>query len=275
MLILIQKKEKTLFWNSFEKKFKLMINSVHGKTIENLRKRINVILVNNARDYKKYVSKPSFVSQKLFSKDLVVMHKIKPVWTLDKPIYVGFSVLDLSKIFIYDYHYNYSKRKFDAKLLFTDTDSLTYEIKTEDIYEDFYKDKDLFDFSNYPEGSKFYDPSNMNEIGKMKDESEGKINIEFVGLKSKMYSLIDIDGEEKKKEKGVNSVVFKNIKHKEYLDFLLNSKIMRHKMKRIQSRLHKIGTYDVCKTSLSCVDAKRYILDDGINTLAYFHKETF
>ena len=148
MLILIQKKEKTLFWNSFEKKFKLMINSVHGKTIENLRKRINVILVNNARDYKKYVSKPSFVSQKLFSKDLVVMHKIKPVWTLDKPIYVGFSVLDLSKIFIYDYHYNYSKRKFDAKLLFTDTDSLTYEIKTEDIYEDFYKDKDLFDFSN-------------------------------------------------------------------------------------------------------------------------------
>ena len=115
----------------------------------------------------------------------------------------------------------------------------------------------------------------MNEIGKMKDESEGKINIEFVGLKSKMYSLIDIDGEENKKGTGVNSVVFKNIKHKEYLDFLLNSKIMRHKMKRIQSRLHKICTYDVCKSSLSCVDAKRYILDDGINTLAYFHKETF
>ena len=141
-------------------------------------------------------------------------------------------------------------------MLFTDTDSLTYEIKTEDIYEDFYKDKDLFDFSNYPEGSKFYDPSNMNEIGKMKDESEGKINIEFVGLKSKMYSLIDIDGEENKKEKGVNSVVFKNIKHKEYLDFLLNSKIMRHKLKRIQSRLHKIGTYDVCKTSLPALMLK-------------------
>ena len=101
---------------------------------------------------------------------------------------------------MYDYHYNYIKRKFDAKLLFTDIDSLTYEIKTEDACEDFYEDKDLCDFSNYPKDSKFYDPSNMNEIGKMKDESEGK-NIEFVGLKSKMYSLKSVDGKEKKQEK--------------------------------------------------------------------------
>ena len=105
--------------------------------MENLWKRINVRLVNNAKDYKKYVSKPSFISRKIFSKDLVAIHKIKPDLTLDKPIYVGFRVLDLSRIFICDYHYNYIKRKFDATLLFKITDSLTYEIKTEDIYEIF------------------------------------------------------------------------------------------------------------------------------------------
>ena len=200
--------------NNFEKQFfKQMINSVYSKTMENLRKRINVRLVNNARNYKKYVSKPSFVSQKIFSKDLVAIHEIKPVLTLDKPIYIGFSILDLSKLFRYDYHYNYIKRKFDAKLLFTDTDSLTYEIKAEDIFGIFDKDKDLFDFSNYPKDSKFYDLSNMNEIGKMKDESKGKINIEFIGLKSKMYYLIDVDGKENKRGKGVNSVVVENTKH--------------------------------------------------------------
>ena len=104
-------------------------------------------MVNNAKDYKKYVSKASFVSQKVVSKDLVAIHEIKLVLTLDKPIYVGFSILDLSKIFMYDYHYNYVKRKFDANLLFTDTDSLTYEVKTGDTFEEFCKDKNLYDFS--------------------------------------------------------------------------------------------------------------------------------
>ena len=98
---------------------------------------------------------------------------------------------------MYDFHYNYIKIKFDAKLLFTETGSLAYKIKKGDVYEDFYEDKYLFDFSNYRKDSKFYDPSSMNEIGKMKDESEGK-NIEFVGLKSKMYSLKSVDGKEKK-----------------------------------------------------------------------------
>ena len=169
-----------------------MINSLYGETMENLRKRINVRLDNNAKDYKKHVRKPSFVSQNVFSKDLVAIHEIEPVLTLDKPIFVGSSILDLSKLFMYDYHYNYIKRKFDAKLLFTYTDSLTYEIKTEYIYEDFFRNKHLFDFSNYPKDSKFHDMINNDVIGKIKDKSEGKIIIEFVGLKSKMYSLIDM-----------------------------------------------------------------------------------
>ena len=105
---------------------------------------------------------------------------------------------------MYEFHYKYIKSKFDANLLFTDTDSLIYEIKTEDVYEDFYEDKNLFDFSNYSLNLQFFDPTNKKVIGKVKDEFKGKIISEFVGLKSKMYSLIAVDAEEVKKAKGVN-----------------------------------------------------------------------
>ena len=94
---------------------------------------------------------------------------------------------------MYEFHYKYIKSKFDANLLFTDTDSLLYEIKTEDVYEDFYKDKNLFHFSDYPLNSKFHDPNNKKVMGKMKDEPKGKIITEFVRLTSKMYSLIAVD----------------------------------------------------------------------------------
>ena len=109
--------------------------------------------------------------------------------------------MDLSKLLKYEFHYKYIKNKFDVKLLLTDTDSLVYEIKTEDVYESFYEDKNLFDFSDYPLNSKFFDPVNNKVIGKMKDEFKGKIISEFVGVKSKMYSLIAVDDEEVKKAK--------------------------------------------------------------------------
>ena len=103
----------------------------------------------------------------------------------------------------------------------------------------------------------------------MKDEFKGKIISEFVGLKSKMYSITSVDNEDVTKTKGVN----KNLRHKEFVNVLSNRKIIRHNMKRIQSKLHRIGTYDVCKISLSCFDDKRYVLDDSVNTLAYFYKD--
>ena len=106
-----------------------MFNSVYGKAMENLKKRINIRLVNNTKDYKKYVSKPSFVSQNIFSENFVAIPEIKSVLTLDKPIYVGFNILDLSKYFMYDFHFKYTKTKHEAELLFTDTDSLVCEIK--------------------------------------------------------------------------------------------------------------------------------------------------
>ena len=134
--------------------FKMMNNSGFGKTMENLRKRITVRLINNAKNYVRCITKPSFVSQKIFSKNFVAIPEIKPVLTFNKPIYVGFSILDLSKLLMYEFHYKYIKNKFDAKLLFTDTDSLVYEIKTEDIYEAFYGDKNLFNFRDYRLDSK-------------------------------------------------------------------------------------------------------------------------
>ena len=143
--------------------------------MENLQKRINAELINNAKDYIRCVSRPNFISQKVFSKNFVAVHKIKPVLILNKPIYVGFSIPDLNKTLMYEFHYKYIKSKFDAKLMFTDTDSLVYEIKTEDVYEDVYEDKNLFDFSDCPLNSKFFDPVNKKVIGKMKDEFKEKI----------------------------------------------------------------------------------------------------
>ena len=130
-------KKRTNAAHSFEKDFfKLMINSVYGKTMENLRKGINVRLVNNEKDFLKCTSRPTHkITHKIFGKNYVAIHEIKPVLTLNKPIYVGFTVLELSKWLMYDLHYNFFKKHFDAELLFTDTDSLTCEIKSEDVYE--------------------------------------------------------------------------------------------------------------------------------------------
>ena len=124
----------------------ILLNSVYGKTMANLRKRINVRLINNEKDFLKYTSRPTYITHKIFGKDYAAIHEIKPVLILNKPICIGFTVLDLSKWKMYDFHYNFIKK--NAKLLFTYTDSLTSEIKSKDVYEGFFKWKDLFDFSN-------------------------------------------------------------------------------------------------------------------------------
>ena len=115
--------------------FKLMINSVCGKTMENLRKRINVRLVNKAESFLKHTRQPTYITHQIFGKDYAAIHEIKPVLILNKPIHVGFTVLHLSKWKMYDFHYNFIKKNFDAELLFTDADNLTYEIKSENVYE--------------------------------------------------------------------------------------------------------------------------------------------
>ena len=216
--------------------------------------------------YQRCVNKPNFISQEIF----VAVHWSKTVLTLNKPIYGGFCILEQSKLLMYQFHYNYVLKTFDnVKLLFTDTDSLVYEIKGGNVYYQCFKDKHLFDFSGYRKDSVYYDDSNKIVLGKMKDELGGVKIDEFAGLKSKMYSSISCDGKKANKVKGVNLT----LRHKEYVDVLFNKKVVTHKMKRIQSNLHKIGSYDINKISLSCFDDERYVLDDGINTLAYFHKD--
>jgi len=146
---------------------------------------------------------------------------------------------------MYDFHYNYIKQKYKtkAKLLFTDTDSLTYEIRTKDVYMDFWKNKDKFDNSDYQENSKFYDKTNKKVIRKFKDEAAGQIITEFVGLRSKMYSYIKENGENGKTAKGIKKIVIKkNINHADYKNTLFNNQQMYHKMKTIRSNCHQLGS---------------------------------
>ena len=144
----------------------------------------------------------------------------KRILTLNKPIYIGFCILELSKFLMYQFHYDYVLKTFDnVKLLFTDPDSLLYEIKDGNVYEQCFKDKELFDFSGFSKDSIYFDDSNKKKLGKMKDEFSGNKTNEVVGLKIKMYSLISNDWE-MNKSKGVNFLV----KHREYPDVLHKKK---------------------------------------------------
>ena len=261
--------------NAFEKDFfKLMNNSVFGKTMENIRKRVDVRLVTDGKKLLKYASKPTYVSSKIFNENLVAVHKIKETLTLNRPAYVGMCILDLSKTLMYDFHYNYIKNKYGekAKLLFTDTDSLTYEIEAEDVYQDFWDDKNKFDNSDYPESSPYFNTTNKKVIGKFKDEAAGVPICEFVGLKSKMYSYIKDDYKGGKTAKGIKkNVIKKDITHDNYKQTLFNHQQMYHKMKTIRSESHQLGSYEINKVSLSCFDDKRYIHEDGKTSYAYGH----
>ena len=263
--------------NSFEKDFfKLMNNSVFGKTMENIRKRVDVRLVTSKEKLLKLASKPTYVSSKIFNENLVAVHKIKETLTMNRPSYIGMCILDLSKTLMYDFHYNYIKHKYGnkAKLLFTDTDSLTYEIETTDAYLDFWNDKDKFDNSDYPENSPYFNKTNKKVIGKFKDESAGIPITEFVGLRSKMYSYVKDNEQTAQTAKGIKKqVIIKDIKHEDYKEVLFNNKQMHHTIKTIRSNNHQLGSFELNKISLSCFDDKRFIHENGITSYAYGHYE--
>ena len=175
---------------------------------------------------------------------------------------------------MYDFHYNYIKSQYGekARLLFTDTDSLTYEIEADDVYQDFWKDKHLFDNSDYPKNSPFFDDANKKVIGKFKDEAAGIPIVEFVGLRSKMYSYMKDNEKGSRTAKGIKKNVIKQqLRHDNYKDTLFNKKQMRHEMRVIKSEKHQIGSYVVDKISLSCFDDKRYIHENGVTSYAYGH----
>ena len=206
-----------------------MNNSVFGKTMESLCKRVDVRLVTDEKKLDKLTSKPTVISSKIFNENLMAVHKVKETLTLNRPAYAGMCILDLSKMLMYNFHYNYIKKKYNnkARLLFTDTDSLTNEIEAEDVYKDFWNDKDMFDNSDYSESSPYYCNANKKVIGKFKDEACGVPITEFVGLKSKMYSYIKNDEKGGKTVKGIKKNVIKNnIKHEDYKITLINNEQM-------------------------------------------------
>ena len=264
--------------NNFEKDFfKLMNNSVFGKTMENIRNRVNVKLVNTGEQFKKLTSKPNYESRKIFNENLVSVHMKKTSLTMNKPVYLGMSILDLSKTVMFDFHYNYIKPKYgkQAKLLFTDTDSFLYEIQTEDFYKDISGDvKDRFDTSDYPEGHPSGIPTGVNKkvLGMFKDETAGKIIKEFVGLRAKLYSYKMDEGKENKRCKGIKkAVVEKSISHEDYKTCLETGKEQLRRQNIIRSYEHVVYTEEINKVALSAADDKRYLLKDSYDTLAWGH----
>ena len=201
--------------NDFEKDFfKLMNNSVFGKTMEDVRKRVNIKLITEPAVFKKQVAKVTYKRSEVLVNDeekqdyFVGVELMRTSVRLDKPIYTGFTVLELSKLHMYDFCYNHMMKKYGpekAKLLFTDTDSLTYQVYTEDLYQDMKHDLQLYDTSNYPKDHFLYSTANKKVIGKFKDETGGLPITEWIGLRAKMYSMKLNDGGEKKTGKGIKN----------------------------------------------------------------------
>ena len=267
--------QRKMATNDFEKDFyKLMNNAVFGKTMENIRNRVDIRLATESKQSEKLVSKPNFKSHKIIHSDLVSIELLKTKLLFNKPIYVGAAILDISKTLLYDYYY-YMKEKYqdNIKLVYGDTDSQILEIKTDDVYLDMKNDEDLYDFSDYPKNHMLYSDKNKKVLGKMKDENCGKIMTEFVGLRSKLYAYKVEDNAEYKKAKGVKKSVVKRCKFQEYYDCLFKDINIYKQQCTIRSVNHQIYTTKQNKLAFNSHDDKVHLLPDGINTLSLFHKK--
>ena len=264
--------------NDFEKDlYKLMNNSVFGKTMENLRKRVNVKLVRGSEEDKlrRLIASPAFARANIFDDNLAAIQMHKSHLILNRPVYVGMSILDLSKHLMYDFYYNQIKAQYGehCQLLYTDTDSLLLEIETEDVYKDMAKHADLYDTSGFPQDHPLYSTVNKKVLGKMKDECAGRPIEEYVGLRPKMYSILEANGSNIKKAKGVKkTTVKKHIRHEQYKEALFAKQTFHHGMDVLRSEHHQIYGMHQNKISLSPFDSKRWISENGVDTLAFGHK---
>ncbi|XP_073962457.1 uncharacterized protein [Choristoneura fumiferana] len=283
--------KRTLAKNTFEKDFyKLMNNACFGKTMENVLKRVDVKLclkwdsettqTKCKYGLERYISQPNFHSATIFSEDLAAVQLNKTKVVYDKPIYVGFTVLELSKTVMYQFHYDYMKPKYgeNVSLLYTDTDSFVYEIKTNNFYEDIKPDlQTKFDTSDFPIDN-IYNLQQINKkvVGIMKDENSGRIMLEFVALRSKMYAYtLDGDaGAEKtciKKNKGINAAIVRKLNFNKYYQCLDLDVTFYDNMYNFISNKHDVYTQIKRKKTLCGRDDKRYVLSDKVNTLAWGH----
>ena len=245
--------------NDFEKDlFKLMNNSVFGKTMENIRKHRDIKLVTTDKKGSKLVSEPNYHTINLISEDLSIIDIKKAKVKMNKPIYLGLSILEISKMLMYELWYDYMKPKYNdnAKLCFMDTDSFIMNIKTNNFYEDiandvenrYFKYLKYLDTSNYEVNRPLPTGKNKNVIGLMKDELGGKIITEFVTLRPKTYSFFTDDDKEDKKAKGTKKCVIKKmIKFNDYKKCLLNDEVIIKSQQRFTSKKHDVYTEKLIK----------------------------
>ncbi|XP_066583785.1 uncharacterized protein [Prorops nasuta] len=247
--------------------------------MENVRNRIDVKLATKWEGRygaEALISKPNFHSRTIFNENLVAIQLSKLSAKFDKPVYVGMSILDISKTCLYDFHYVYMFPTFGSKCraLYTDTDSLIYSIECDDVYSVMKTDITKFDTSDYPSDNQFGLPlANKKVPGLMKDENNGKIMTEFIGLRSKMYTF-KVQGCTKiiKKAKGVKGyVVDRSITFDDYKDCLNNFNVQSRNQNSIRSKLHKVFSITQKKIALSPHDDKRFVTPGTVATLPWGH----
>ena len=260
--------------NDFEKDFfKLMNNAVFGKTMENVRKHRDIKLVKTDKKRNKLVSEPNYHTMKLIDNNLAIIEMREVKVKMNKPIYLGLSILGISKITMYEFWYDYVKSKFEdkARLCYMDTDSFVVNIKTKDFYKDIAENvKERFDTSNY-----IYDkplPTGVNKKvqGLMKDELGGDIITEFVALRPKAYSYITNDFIEMTKAKGTKKcVVNKMLRFEDYKKCLFSNGKVLKSQQRLKSENHEVYTENINKIAPSCDDDKRIVTSDRITSYPY------
>lgn len=267
--------------------FKLMNNAIFGKTLENKRKHKNVKLVCDPEKMKKLVKKPNFKTSIVINENLVVVSMNKTVVKMDRPLYIGMSILDISKTHMYDFHYNkmvsfYGREKIG--IAYMDTDSFFYWIKTNDMYQDLRNDslKNYFDFSDYPPNHLNYDNGvNKKVLGKFKDELNSCPILEIIALAPKLYAFKKLNCNNSnanenetviKKAKGVKNLYVKErIRFEHFQKCLFEKRTYTATYNNIRSFNHQLFSITERKKSLSPEDDKRVILTDGIHTLPYGH----
>ena len=257
--------------NDFEKDlFKLMNNSVLGKTMENIRKHRDIKLVTTDKKRSKLVSEPNYHTINLISEDLSVIEMKKTKVKMNNMIYLGLSILEISKTLIYEFWYDYMKPKYNdnVKLCYMDTECFIMNIKTNDFYEDIANDvENRFDTSNYEVNRPLPTGKNKKVIGLMKDELGGKIITEFVTLRPKTYSFLTDDSTEDKKAKETKKCVIKKmIKFNDYKKCLLNDKVILKPQQRFISKKHDVYTENINKIALSNNDDKRIVSSNKISS---------
>ena len=260
--------------NDFEKDlFKLMNNLVFGKTMESIRKHRDLKLVTTDRKRSKLVSEPNYHTINLISEDLSIIEMKKTEVKMNKTIYLGLSILEISKILMYQFWYDYMKLKYNGnvRLCYMDTDSFIMHIKTNDFYKDIASDvENRFDTSNYEVNRPLLTGKNKKVIGLMKDELGGKIITEFVTLRPKTYSFLTDDGKEDKKAKGTKKCIIKKmIKFNDYKKCLLNGEIILKSQQRFISNKHDLYTENINKIALSNKDDKSIVLLNKITSYLY------